>query len=137
MPQTKPIPIEDANKLTQLCFDFYERSLTKNGKPTVNEWTTIAAIILDLTHLNDFKKKYKILSFASGTKCLAEYQLPTDGRFANAYIDKEQVNGIDTKKMSMSNTKKINNTSIFACLSMLFTICDEFFLKIATLHYKS
>jgi hypothetical protein len=80
MSQAKQISIEDANKLTQLCFDFYDRTLSKNGKPNGNEWTAVAAVILDLTNISDFKRKYKILSFASGTKCLAQYQMAVDGK---------------------------------------------------------
>lgn len=35
-----------AERVTDLCFDHYERKLTKRGKPQrIREWTTLAAIV--------------------------------------------------------------------------------------------
>ena len=63
-----------ANEIAKLCYSFYKINFPLKSKPTGNEWTTLAAIILTKPN-----KVNKILCMATGTKCLAEKQLPVDG----------------------------------------------------------
>ena len=41
----------DANTIADLCFKFYKQNIPAKVKPTNNEWTTLAAIILGLNSL--------------------------------------------------------------------------------------
>ena len=75
------LSVVEADQITQLCFDFYDKRLLKNGKPTSNEWTVLSAIILHFTNINCLQKKFKIVSLATGSKCLPLKDLPTDGIF--------------------------------------------------------
>ena len=71
--------IEDANKIAKLCFDFYDKKLSKNGKPNAQEWTILAAILLHFTDCKMEDKRLKIVSLATGSKCLPANSLPLDG----------------------------------------------------------
>lgn len=71
--------IHDANFISKLCYEFYEKRLLKNGKPVNNEWTTLSAVILNLKTIQDLNKKFKIVSLATGSKCLPMKDLPLDG----------------------------------------------------------
>jgi hypothetical protein len=61
--------------IAQLCFDFYDKNLSKNGKPNNTEWTILSAIIIHFIK----NHKFKIVSLATGSKCLPFKELPTDG----------------------------------------------------------
>jgi tRNA-specific adenosine deaminase 1 len=71
--------INDGNQISKLCLEFYEKSLKKNGKPTANEWTILAAIVVHFTNIDNPMKKFKILSLATGSKCLPSKDLPNNG----------------------------------------------------------
>ena len=71
--------ITNANQIAQLCFDFYDKNISKNGKPTSNEWTILAAIIVHFKNDLNSNKNLKIVSLATGSKCLPLKDLPNDG----------------------------------------------------------
>ncbi|CAF0710605.1 unnamed protein product [Brachionus calyciflorus] len=64
----------DFDKIAKCCYEFYDRNILIKSKPAKNEWTNLAAILVTKDHIN-----YKVLSMATGSKCLAEKQLPLNG----------------------------------------------------------
>ena len=36
----------EADRITKFCFDFYKKNIPDKIKPTKNEWTTLASIVL-------------------------------------------------------------------------------------------
>jgi len=40
----------DADRITKFCFDFYEKNIPDKIKPTKNEWTTLASIVMIKNH---------------------------------------------------------------------------------------
>jgi hypothetical protein len=69
---------EAANKVAKLCFDHYEKNIPKKLKPSASEWTTMSAILL-MKRANDFNS-LQVVSMATGSKCLSEKQIQTNGR---------------------------------------------------------
>ncbi|XP_008554923.1 tRNA-specific adenosine deaminase 1 [Microplitis demolitor] len=57
------------DKIAKLCIDKY-KSLKKTGKPRDNEWTVLAGVVL-----KDEGDNLKIVSLATGTKCLGYKEL--------------------------------------------------------------
>jgi hypothetical protein len=76
---SKVYSVEDANKIAKLCFDFYDKKLSKNGKPNAQEWTTLAAVLVHFIDCKNADKRFKIVSLATGSKCLPASSLPLDG----------------------------------------------------------
>jgi tRNA-specific adenosine deaminase 1 len=68
----------DANRITKLCYNFYDKTVPEKNKPKKNEWTNLAAIVLQIK-LNDESFDFKVVSMATGSKCLAEKDLPING----------------------------------------------------------
>jgi tRNA-specific adenosine deaminase 1 len=68
----------NANKVANTCYDFYRKNIPLNAKPDKNtEWTTLASILFSTNEDNN--QNYNVLVLTTGTKCLAEKQLPEDG----------------------------------------------------------
>lgn len=68
-----------ANEIAKLCYSFYKTNLPIKSKPTNNEWTTLAAIVLSSRDEKGNNTNHQVLCMTTGTKCLAEKQLPSDG----------------------------------------------------------
>ena len=48
----------NADHIAQLCFEFYDKNLSKNGKPKNNEWTVLSAIVIHF--INDSNNKVNL-----------------------------------------------------------------------------
>ncbi|RNA08298.1 tRNA-specific adenosine deaminase 1 [Brachionus plicatilis] len=68
----------DFNEIAKICYDFYDKNILVKSKPTNSEWTNLAAILATLD-----SKNFRVLSIATGSKCLSEKQLPLDGSFVH------------------------------------------------------
>ncbi|XP_050522594.1 tRNA-specific adenosine deaminase 1 isoform X2 [Daktulosphaira vitifoliae] len=69
---------EFANKLTQLCFDKYF-ALPSKGKPIEGkEWTLLSGIVQSVNENN-----LKVVSLATGTKCIGKNKLTSNGLVLN------------------------------------------------------
>lgn len=66
-----------SNDIAQLCINHYKK-LPKSGKPNEQEWTILSAIILKYS-----TNKLKILSLATGSKCLPQTSLSSNGTLIN------------------------------------------------------
>ena len=70
---------EDADIVAKLCFEFFDKKLSKNGKPNDKEWTTLSAVLAYFNKVKTNDKRFKIISLATGSKCLPLSNLPLDG----------------------------------------------------------
>jgi tRNA-specific adenosine deaminase 1 len=72
--------------LVKECLTTYEKKLPKKGKPQEKEWTTLAAIVMDLgshtnSKSNEIQRNLKVVAIGTGSKCLSESRLGKDGTF--------------------------------------------------------
>ena len=47
----------NADLITKFCFDFFKKNIPNNIKPSLSEWTTLAAIVL-IDNKNDLKGRF-------------------------------------------------------------------------------
>ena len=68
-----------ADELAKFVHNFYAATIPANKRPLKSEWTNLAAILAHPS-AKEFKvKDVKVLALATGSKCLPEVDLPTDG----------------------------------------------------------
>jgi len=75
----REIMSEYANRVAQICYDFYKKTVPPKCKPANTEWTTLASILLETRISSNDETSLKVLCMTTGTKCLSEKQLPVDG----------------------------------------------------------
>ena len=69
----------DADELAKHVHNFYAATIPVNKRPLKTEWTNMAAI-LACQRAEEFSvKNLKVLAMATGSKCLPEVDMPTDG----------------------------------------------------------
>ncbi|XP_065160099.1 tRNA-specific adenosine deaminase 1 [Atheta coriaria] len=65
-----------ADNVAKVSLDLYN-SLKKTGKPTISEWTVIAAILVESNN------KLEVVAMGTGTKCIGKSQMSPDGVILN------------------------------------------------------
>lgn len=65
-------------EVSQLCFDKF-KTLPKTGKPSGNEWTVLAGVVLQ----NRQSSKQQVVSIGCGTKCIGSSKLCSRGLILN------------------------------------------------------
>lgn len=69
----------NVDKIAKLCYDFYDKNLTIKNKLTKKEWTNLASILVIDKNVNKNENQIKVISMATGSKCLSEKLMPLNG----------------------------------------------------------
>jgi hypothetical protein len=69
----------NVDKIAQICFDFYDKNLSNMNRLSNKEWTNLAAILVIDKNIAKYDNQIKVLSMATGSKCLSEKLMPLNG----------------------------------------------------------
>ena len=127
----------DADELVKHVHSFYASNIPGNKRPPKSEWTNLAAILAyERTESVTFNvKSLKVLSMATGSKCLPEVEMPVDGSLihdshAEVLARRCFVRYVYNEMKKLSTDNKYQSETILETQSGKFRVKDgvEFYL---------
>ncbi len=69
----------NVDKIAKISYDFYDKNLSIKNKLSNREWTNLASILVVDKNETKNEHKIKVISMATGSKCLSEKLMPLNG----------------------------------------------------------